>query len=387
MPTPRWTCRVHLPPPGRPGGPGQPGWKVTRGVLSAAGAAACAAMIPPGAHGLWLASLLLVVATRSFSAPFVPLGAVLAAAWLADAPDAAAGQLARAVVYGAAAGYAVAAALGTRVLIPVHAFDPVRDGRSIAHPAGPVALVASGWLVFALARGVLLADAGGAAPVVAALFLAAAVLLAVLAVVGLVSARGHGACPMVFRYADGGVGASDSQFAAAAAAALAVLVAPHLAWAFAARASTAWFVIGGIIAVCAEAIAWVAVWYGGHVWFRYGDDSRDSQSRDFFRDSQSRVTWAHFAAVCATIHLGSAVVFLVAAAFASPGWAGDVLLGGMAALVAGAAPLMWMRLARGHLAARGSVLLHRAHTEPERRRAPAVSDADRRRRMDQLTNP
>lgn len=290
-------------------------------------------MLLPDAHAIWLVSFLVVVVTRSFAAPYIPLGAIMATTWMTSSANQLTGadtfdpvvRRPHFVLYGAAAGYAVAAAVGSRVLIPVHDFAGKR-----VHLAGPLSLVSVGCSVYALATATGLTQvfepfgdwSGNRAGEIVFFSVMFVVLVAVLGSVLYTSWRGIHRCPMAYRYRDSGIlamGHPPSRFAAEAAVTLTLLVSPHLIWIFTAHDPVGWpQYFGGLIAFGVEAIAWVAIW-------RLAQDRYDMENT-YFSPVQSRVSWANFVAVTASVHLGSMLVYLITASFATTGLSTEILL-------------------------------------------------------------
>lgn len=313
-------------------------------------------MLPPDPHALWLVSFLLVVVTRDFAAMFVPFAVIAQAmVWMTSDANSLVGaatfdfvvRRASYAVYGAVAGYAVAAALGTRVLVPVHSFVGKR-----VHWAGPVSLLSVSYGVYALATGTGLTqahlpfgdqawDSDGSLALFWIIFV---LMLFVAGSVAWTSWHGIAGCPMAYRYRDGGIKPRQQQsphpasrFAAEAALALALLIAPHFIWIYTSLPPVGWpQYVGGSIALGVVALFWIALWRGAQD--RYG------MEMSYFHVDESRVSWTAFAAVVGGVHFCSMIAYIIVGAFTSTALASEITLIVTTAVTIVVAVLAWLFL-------------------------------------------
>lgn len=274
-------------------------------------------MLFPDAYALWITSFLLVVTTRNFFAPFLPLAAIAL-----PLLDHNVQRTVAVVLYGAVAGFAISAAVGSRVMIPIHAFS----GKN-PHLAGPLSVLSASFIPYAFAVAV-----GWVAPFeewegndagrVAFYSIMFIVLVLTLGSILYMSWMGKHQCPMTYRYTDSGIYANShppSRYAAEAALALTLLAASHLIWIFTAHAPTSWAQFaGGIVTLGIKILLWLGIWRLG--------DKRYAMENTHFSSDRSQTSWASFVAIIATVDIVSTVVWIIAATFSTTGLSVEITL-------------------------------------------------------------
>lgn len=348
-------------------------------------------MLLPEPHAIWLVAFLLVVVTRSFTTPFVPLGGIMAMTWMTSSANQLTGadtfdfvvRQPHFVLYGAAAGYAIAAAVGSRVIIPVHSFAGKR-----AHLAGPLSLISVSCAAYALATATGLtkvhepfgdwaSNPVGEAVLFWVMF---AVLVVIFVSILFTSWRGS-SCPLSYRYRDGGVRSDahpPSRFAAESVIALTLLIAPHFIWIYTTHPPVGWpQYTGGLIALGVEVVVWIAVW-------RLSQERYDMEMT-YFGTDQSRMSWANFVAVVAGVHIGSMVAYIISASFLDTGLATEILIITTTLVTIAVAILAWLLLtpAFTERPLRKRSIFVPSSTSDGYPRAP-ISEVERQRRFQEL---
>lgn len=288
-------------------------------------------MLFPDAFAIWITALLLVVATRDVLASFLPLTAIMVSlTWMssdanqetgADTFDHVVRRLTF-MLYGALAGFAIAAATGTRVFIPMHTFS----GKN-PHWAGVLSIVSASFIPYTLAVAVGWAEPltewdGNTSGRQAWYSILFAVLVFILGSVLITSWWGWHRCPMAYRYGDSGLYANEhppSRFATESALCVTLLSASHLIWIYTTYPPVSWpQYAGGIIVLGFKAALWIAIW-------RFGAKRYDMDGTHF-HPTRSWVSWRQFIGVLAFVDLASTFVWIFVAMFSTTGLSAELAL-------------------------------------------------------------
>ncbi len=306
-------------------------------------------MLPPEPHAVWLIPMLIVVFTRDFSAPFLPVFVIFqVVVWMSSEAN----QLPTLemfnfdvrrvsyMLYGAVSGLALASAMNTRDLIPVHTFAHKR-----LHLAGPLSLVAVSYGTYALATATGITrihedfgDWTDARPGEIAIFSILFILFVLLFGASLVMTWIGTKSFLAYRYRDSGIevnGYPPSRIIVEFILAITLLIAPHLFWIYLTHPPVnldQW--IGGVIALLLEH----AVWGGIYFWFA----KRHNMSTTYFSRHNAYITWPGFILAMGTVHIGSCIIYVTAAQFLVTPLANELLMIGITAYALTVAVIVWL---------------------------------------------
>jgi len=297
---------------------------------------------------VWFLALYLVVVTRDFAAALFEVGfllgiIVLVAEGTTGTPsvvfDFAVRRPAYAL-YGAAAGYALAAAFKSRVLIPVHSFS-----NTSVHLPGPLSLVAVAYATYALIMATGLSNLSSGAPPIASateigLWSATFVALAVAFIAILWSSIVDANNAFAFRYRDSGSREHPllppSRLAAEVVLLSILVFAPNAFWIYFPLPGIAW-------PQWAAGLLAIPLTLGAFVFFYFALRDRHAMDRVHLDGAHSRVSWGSFVAILGIIYAIASIVWISVAHVAnSPfqaemtilGLTGGVILAALAIVVA-----------------------------------------------------
>ena len=352
-------------------------------------------MLLPDAHAVWLIPMLIVVFTRDFSAPFLPVFVIFqVVVWMSSEAN----QLPTLemfdfdvrrvsyMVYGAISGLALASAMNTRDLIPVHTFAHKR-----LHLAGPLSLIAVSYGTYAIATATgitrLHEDFGdwtSARPGEIAIFSILFIVLVLLFTASLVLTWMGSKSFLAYRYRDSGLevnGHPPSRIIVEFIVAITLLVAPHLFWIYLTHPPVGldqW--IGGVIALLLEH----AVWAG--IYFLFA--KRHNMSTTYFSRHNAYITWPGFVLAVGSVHIGSCIIYVTAAQFLVTPLANELLLLGITAFAISVAVVVWLwpesKLRRASKIRDRSLVAPDAEPEKETPAAFRPEETERTRRMRDL---
>jgi hypothetical protein len=340
-------------------------------------------MLLPDPHALWLISMLVVVFTRDYKAPVLPLVVIFqVVVWMTSSAnqdpvlamfDFDARRVSY-ITYGLVAGQALVWAMNTRDLIPVHGTAKKR-----VHVAGPLSILAVSYGTYALATATGLTKTheefgdwtttelrGWEIAIFVTLFV---VLTLLFAASLYLSWRGTDSV-LTFRYRDGGLRVNNhppSRIIVELILALTLVVAPHLFWIYLTHPPVGlpqW--IGGLIALLLELVGWVLI--------SYVFERRHNMSTTYFARSEAHITWDGFVFIVGGTHLLSNLLYLIAALIFSTPAAIEVTLIVITAITVVIAGVVWLYPARMASGTEGGALV--GPDVQEKSRFVSNSDSD-----------